>query len=160
MKYSLYLATAGDDKHTVYSYVITNYEGIKDSGTFIAVGERRHDESYCGHIALQRALRKAAKMEGVIHLHLNFDETLTTLAFEIIGIDPPLYPALERTTQRVLRRFQHHEVGYGDYGTVDADKYEATTLDVAIEELEHLRTIKGNWQLFIDRFINPNKIIR
>lgn len=160
MKYSLYLATDGDDKHTVYSYVISNYEGIKDCGTFVAAGERRHDESYCGHIAMQRALRKAAKMEGVIQLHINFDSTLYPLALEVMGVESALYPSLERTTQRIIRRFDSYEVGAGEYDIEDADIFQAAAIDEAVDGVENLRTIKGRWQLFKDRFINSHKIIR
>lgn len=162
MRYNLYLATAGDDKHTVYSYVISNYEGIKDSGVFVAVGERRNDESYCGHIALQRALRTAARQDGVVSLlTVSFDSSVfNPLAFEVMELDPPLYPALARGTQRLLRRFSAFEIASSSYGDDDATPVEVSVLDEALDALEQARTIKGRWQLICDRFFNPTKIIR
>lgn len=162
MKYSLHIATVGDDKHTVYSYVISNYEGVKNSGVFVAVGERKNDESYCGHIALQRALRAAARQDGVISLlTINFDSSVfSPLAFEVMEMDPPLYPPLARGTQRLLRRFSSHEIAASSYSEDDASPIEVSVLDEALDALEQARTIKGRWQLFCDRFFNPTKIIR
>lgn len=161
MKYSLYLASAGDDNHTAYSYVISNFEGVKAGGVFIALGDRRNDESYAGNIALQRALRVAARLDGVITLHINFDlSVVNPLAFEVMEIEPPLYPALSRGTQRLLKRFSAYEIGSGEYGDDDASPFEAMALDEALDALEQARTIKGRWQLLCDRFFNPQKIIR
>ncbi|CAM5433783.1 hypothetical protein SAFG77S_08048 [Streptomyces afghaniensis] len=161
MNYTLHLASAGDSDRTIYSYVISNFEGVKDSGVFVAVGKRRHDESYCGHIALQRALRAATKMDGVISLHVNFDHTVfTTLGYELMDLQPALYPNLTRTTKRLLRRFEKYEYGTADYDASDASVYEAMALDDALNTLEQARTIQGKWRLLCDRFLNPTKIIR
>jgi len=161
MKYTLHLASVGDSDRTVYSYVISNFEGIKNSGVFVAIGERRHDESYCGHIALQRALRAAIKMEGVISLHINFDHSVfTTLGYELMDLEPVLYPNLARTTKRLLRRFESHEFGTAEYDDDNASISEAMVLDEALDALEQARTIRGRWRLFCDRFFNPTKIIR
>jgi len=161
MKYTLNLATAGDSDRTVYSYVISNFEGVKDSGVFVAVGERRNDESYCGHIALQRALRAATKQDGVISLHVNFDHTVfTTLGYELMELEPALYPNLTRTTKRLLRRFEKYEYGTAEYDASDASMYEAMALDEALDTLEQARTMQGKWRLLCDRFFNPTKIIR
>lgn len=161
MRYTVHLATAGDEKHTAYSYVISNFEGVKASGVFIATGDRRHDESYCGHIALQRALRQAAKMDGVIAVNINFDASIfNPLAFEVVGVNEPLYPSLARTTSRILQRFAKYDVQAGEFGADDADRFAVAALDNALDELEQTRTIKGRLQLFIYRFTNPQKLIR
>lgn len=161
MNYTLHLAAAGDSDRTVYSYVISNFEGVKDSGVFVAIGERRHDESYCGHIALQRALRAATKMDGVVSLHINFDHSVfTTLGYELMELEPSIYPNIARTTQRILRRFEKYEFGTAEYDDENASVYEAAALDDALDTLEQARTMQGKWRLLCDRFFNPTKIIR
>lgn len=161
MKYTLHLAAAGDSDCTVYSYVISDFDDVKDSGVFVAVGNRRNDESYCGHIALQRALRAATKMDGVISLHVNFDHTVfTTLGYELMDLEPSIYPNIARTTQRLLRRFEKREFGTAEYDSNEAGIYETMALDEALDTLEHARTMQGKWRLLCDRFFNPTKIIR
>lgn len=161
MRYSLNLASVGDDKHTIYSYVIS-LEGreIIETGTFFALGERQKDESLCGHVALQRALRRVAKREGVINLTVSFDSSVIDLALEVAHPQSPLYPTLSRTTQRILKRFDSVKMAQSEYGENDATPIEAAVLDEALEQLELARTIKGRWQLFCDRFLNPTKQIR
>lgn len=160
MRYTLYVASVGDDRHTAYSYVISNFEGIKKTGIFVASGKRRNDDSYCGHIALQRALREASKLEGVVTLRLNFDVALMPLAFELMEVESPIYPPLFKTTERLLKRFDRYEMASGEYADDNASYFEVRTLDDALDMLESARTIRGRWQLFCARFANPNKLIR
>ncbi|MED4830391.1 hypothetical protein [Bacillus atrophaeus] len=161
MNYTLYITQVGDDWATVYSYALHNFEGRQANGSFVATGKRRHDNSYCGHIALQRALRFAARIEGVISLKLIVDNPLMQpVLFETMEIEPTLYPDLCRTTNRLLRRFASHELAASDFSGEDASWQEVAALDEALDVLEQNRTIKGRWQLFCDRFFNANKTIR
>jgi len=161
MKYTLYLAQAGDDARTVYSYILTNVEGEKRSGLFVATGERKHDEEYCGHIALQRALRDTAKEPGVIQLTIHVDGPLVDpIIFEVEGINPPLYPSLVKTTTRLMKRFSAAEFAASDFNDGDANWWEIATMDNALDHLEYCRSINGHWQLLCDRIFNPTKIIR
>ncbi|MGQ8920966.1 hypothetical protein ACUUYQ_03675 [Bacillus halotolerans] len=131
------------------------------SGVFVASRRRRQDTSYCGHIALQRALRTAAKTEGVVSLKLVVDHPLMQpILFESMGIEEQKYPELCRTTNRLLKRFASHELAASDFSGEDALWQEAATLDEALDALEQNRTIKGRWQLFCDRFFNDYKTIR
>ncbi|MFD1224860.1 hypothetical protein ACFQ4B_32600, partial [Paenibacillus vulneris] len=70
MNYTLYIASAADDRGAVYAWLLVNYEGVKASDVYFTHGERRFDESYCAHVALQRALRTAARQEGVVQLNV------------------------------------------------------------------------------------------
>lgn len=160
MRYTLHITSAADDRHTVYSFVISNVEGIKSSGVFIATGKRHEDLSYCGHVALQRALREVSKLEGVIQLHVNFDVPLYDLVLEIMELEEPSYPQLAQTTALILRRFDNWDIGAGEYSNFDSDIFEAAALDNALEALEDARTFKGRLLLLRDRFINTRKIIR
>ncbi|MCY7827125.1 hypothetical protein P8879_10745 [Bacillus spizizenii] len=161
MKYTLYLAQASDDRTTVYSYALHNYEGPKASGVFVASGRRRQDTSYCGHIALQRALRAAAKTEGVISLKVIVDHPLMKpIMFETLGIDEQQYPDLCRTTNRLLKRFASHNLAASEFVSDDAAWQEIAVLDEALDALEQNRTIKGRWRLMRDRFFNIHKTIR
>ncbi|MFS0559607.1 hypothetical protein AB1K91_02600 [Terribacillus sp. 179-K 1B1 HS] len=161
MKYTLYLAQAGDDARTVYSYILTNFEGEKRSGIFVATGEHKHDEEYCSHVALQRALRDTAKEPGVIQLTVHVDGPLVDpIIFQVEGINSPLYPSLAKTTTRLMKRFSAAEFAATDFNDDDASWQEIATMDNALDQLEYSRTIKGRWQLLCDRLFNPTKIIR
>ncbi|MBT2574868.1 hypothetical protein J7E26_13035 [Bacillus sp. ISL-51] len=161
MNYTLYLTQASDDRSAVYSYALHNYEGPQASGVFVATGKRRHDMSYCGHIALQRALRKAAKTEGVISLKLIADNPLMQpVLFETMGIDEQKYPGLCRTTNRLLKRFASHDLAASEFDNDDAAWQEVAVLDEALDALEQNRTIKGRWRMIRDRFFNAYKTIR
>lgn len=160
MNYTLYLASASNDHHSAYSFLLTNYTGVVDEDVFIAVGDRKFDESYCGHIALQRALRRAAKAEGVINLQIVFDQSVTSpLGYELLGVSPPLYPGLERTTSRILRRFQKVEFA-STKPDEDALPEEVAVVDDAVDALEQASTPIGRLILLRDRFLKPNKIIQ
>lgn len=161
MNYTLYLTQASDDRSTVYSYALHNYEGPQASGVFVASGRRRQDTSYCGHIALQRALRAAAKTEGVISLKVIVDHPLMQpIMFETMGIDEQKYPGLCQTTNRLLKRFASHELAASEFVSDDAAWQEVAVLDEALDVLEQNRTIKGRWRTIRDRFFNAYKIIR
>lgn len=160
MKYTLYLASASNDHYSAYSFLLTNYEGVVDEDVFIATGERRFDESYCGHVALQRALRRAAKVDGVISLRIVLDESVTDpLGYEVLDVVAPLYPGLQRTTSRILKRFSKAEFA-STKKQDDALPEEIAVVDEAIEALEQVMTPIGKLKLFRDRFLNPNKIIQ
>lgn len=160
MNYTLYLTQASDDRTTVYSYALHNYEGPQMSGVFVATGKRRQDTSYCGHIALQRAL-KAAKTEGVISLKVIVDHPLMQpILFETMGINEQKYPDLCRTTNRLLKRFASHELAASEFFSDDAAWQEVAVLDEALDALEQNRTIKGRWRMIRDRFFNTHKTIR
>ncbi|WPP36099.1 hypothetical protein [Bacillus sonorensis] len=161
MNYTLYLTQASDGRETVYSYTLHNFEGEKAAGTFLALGRRRNDMSYCGHIALQRALRSVAKIEGVISLKVIVDHPLLQpIVFETMGIDDSLHPTLCQTTNRMLKRFASYELASADFSGDDATWQEVATLDNALDSLEQNKTVKGRWQIFRDLFFNSQKIIR
>ncbi|MCC0566552.1 hypothetical protein [Brevibacillus borstelensis] len=160
MKYTLHLASASNDHFSAYSFLLTNYEGAVDEDVFIAMGERKFDESYCGHIALQRALRRSAKAGGVVSLRIVLDESIIDpLGYEVLGVTPPLYPGLHRTTSRILRRFNETELASARKED-DASPEEVAVVDEAIEALERAMTPFGRLGLFRDRYLNPNKIIQ
>ncbi|MEK5500779.1 hypothetical protein [Bacillus sp. FSL M8-0168] len=161
MNYTLYLTQASDGRETVYSYTLHNFEGEKAAGTFLALGKRRNDMSYSGHIALQRALRSAAKIEGVISLKVIVNHLLLQpIVFETMGIDEPIHPTLCQTTNRMLKRFVSYELASADFSGDDATWQEVATLDNALDSLEQNKTVKGRWQIFRDLFFNSQKIIR
>lgn len=161
MNYTLYLTQASDGRETVYSYTLHNFEGEKAAGTFLALGKRRNDMSYSGHIALQRALRSAAKIEGVISLKVIVDHLLLQpIVFETMGIDEPIHPTLCQTTNRMLKRFVSYELASADFSGDDATWQEVATLDNALDSLEQNKTAKGRWQIFRDLFFNSSKFIR
>lgn len=160
MNYTLYLAAASNDRYSVYSFLLANYTGVIDKNVFIAVGERRFDESYCGHIALQRALRRTAQAEGIISLQIVLDQSVTSpLGYELLGASPPLYPGLERTTQRILKRFQKVEFA-STKPDEDALPEEIAVVDDAVDALEQVSTPIGRLKLLRDRFLKPSKIIQ
>ncbi|MFL0475590.1 hypothetical protein ACH0CI_26775 [Priestia sp. 179-F W1.4 NHS] len=164
MKYILTCCYADDDKHGVFSYALSHYEGILFSDQIIAVGDRKNDKSYCGHIALRRALRDVSKRsEGVASLTLKFDDVLIeNVAYELIeNINTPVYPSLAESSKRALRRFQSYEFAKI---TTDLDVGlsvdEATALDECESKLDELKTLKGRLELLKLRLVCPHKIIR
>ncbi|MCC2250376.1 hypothetical protein JUJ52_10405 [Virgibacillus sp. AGTR] len=160
MKYTLYLALATDDKRSVYAYTLANYEGEITSGTFITAGKRGFDDVYCGHVALQRALRKSAKEAGVIQLTVMLDHSLIdSIGFELANVNPSIYPSLCRTTQRIMRRFDKCELAaMGD--EEDMQPYEVSVCDEALDALDDCRTVKGRWALLKDTILGSKNIIR
>lgn len=161
MRHTLYFTAAGDDKRTAYSFILADHNGLAlDSGVFLAIGVRRHDEAYNGHIALQRALRQSAKHAEVASLHIAFDgELFDPLAYEIMGVNnPPLYPSLCRTTQRIIARFDRYEIGGFEVENCERP-VEAAVIDNALQALEDARTLIGRLRVLRDRVVNPTKII-
>lgn len=161
MQYTLYVGAAADDKRAAYSYLLTNFEGVKGSGVFLTMGERRFDGNYCGHIAIQRALRQAAQSEGVIQLTVVFDETLAEdVGYEMLGVTAPLYPTICRTTRRLMKRFDKCELAAFKKDEADALPQEIAVIDDAIEALEQARSVVGRLEFWRDFIITPKKIIR
>lgn len=162
MQYSLYIGAASDDKRTAYSWLFVNHAGVVASDVYLTQGERRFDENYGSHIALQRALRKAAQTAGVIQLRLIMDNTIAeAVGFELIeGIQAPLYPTICRTTRRIMRRFNKCELAAFKIDEADASPQEIAVVDDAIDALEQAATLAGTWRLWRDCLLKPNKIIR
>ncbi|NPC94018.1 hypothetical protein HOO54_17785 [Bacillus sp. WMMC1349] len=162
MNYTLYITKAGDDRSTIYSYTLHNYKGQLSAGTFVAIGKRRNDDTYCGYIALQRALRSAAmETEGIVSLKIVADQLfMEPVIFEIIDVSSPLNPALCQTTKRLLKRFASYELAASNFSGDDASWQEVSTLDNALDELEKNKTIQGRWQTFCSRFFDWKKTIR
>lgn len=164
MKYTLYLAKAEDDRHVTYAYAIADYAKIIDEGVYVAIGERKDDENYCGHVALQRALRQAIrKCKGQARLTVVLDnELIDDIAFEILGVSgsAPLYPSLCRTTQRIMKRFASCDLAAMTKDESDLRPAEASVIDEALNALEDVNTLVGRIKLWRDIVINPQKIIR
>jgi hypothetical protein len=164
LKYILTCCYAVDDKHGVFSYALSNYEGVLFSDQIIAVGDRKNDKTFCGHIALRRALRDVSKRsEGVASLTIKLDDVLIeNVAYELLeSVNTPVYPSLAESSKRALRRFQHYDFAKI---TTDVDvglsADEATALDECESKLDDLKTLKGRLELFKMRLVCPHKIIR
>lgn len=163
MRYTLYIASAADDKRAAYSWLLANHAGIVDKGVYLTQGDRRFDESYSGHIAVQRALRAAARQEGVISLRLSLDTTMAeAVGFEILDAmpQPPLYPALCRTTKRITKRFNAFELASFKADEADASPQEIAVVDDAIDSLDQARTWAGTLRVWRDCLTRPTNIIR
>lgn len=165
MKLTLYIAKAEDDRLAAYAFTLTNYKEIIDSGVFIALGKRKEDESYCGHVAVQRALRRAVRSHaGPIQLTIVFDAELIDdgIAFELLDVPGkvPLYPTLCRTTRRIMKRFQTCEVASMTEDESDLLPAEATVIDEALDAIYEANTVRGRLKVWRDTLINPQKIIR
>ncbi|MYL53314.1 hypothetical protein GLW08_08175 [Pontibacillus yanchengensis] len=164
MKYTLTCTYVEDDKFGVFTWALSNFEGVLHSDSIIALGERKSDRTYCGHIALRRALRQSAKLtEGVVDLTVKLDEGLIeAVGYELLPeVSTPLYPALKETTERALRRFEKYQLAQITEdvdGGMSVD--EATALDEAEDRLERLRTIGGRLDLWFLRITAPTKIIK
>ncbi|GIP13990.1 MULTISPECIES: hypothetical protein [Paenibacillus] len=161
MKYTLYLAAASDDHRIAYTYVLADYKSVVAQGTYLTVGKRKFDESFCGHVALQRALRAAAKSaEGVVDLTVMLDENIVDVAFELLDINPPLYPALCRTTKRIMKRFNKCELAAMKKDNEELSPEEAAAFDDCIAALEGARTVRGKWRLLFDIITGAGRIIK
>lgn len=162
MKYTLYIAAASDDHRMAYTYVLADYKSIVAEGTYLTAGERKFDESFCGHVALQRALRAAAKSaEGVVDLTVALDENIANdVGLELLDINPPLYPALCRATKRIMKRFNQCNLAAMRKDDEDLSPEEAAAFDDALDALEEARTVRGKWRLFIDYITGASRIIK
>lgn len=164
MRYTLHIAKAEDDRHATYAYVLSNYSGIIDQSVYIAAGKRKNDESYCGHIAVQRALRQASrKCKGPVQLTIVLDdEMIEGVAYELLSVTgaAPLYPALCRTSQRIMKRFQTAEIAAMTADASDLQPAEAAVIDDALEALEDASTLVGGLKVRWQTLVNPTKIIR
>ncbi|MCZ4142460.1 hypothetical protein BZG17_32220, partial [Escherichia coli] len=139
-----------------------NYAGIVAQGTFLTAGERKFDESFCGHIALQRALRaSASKAEGVADVTVMLDENIANdVGFELLGVNPPLYPSLCRSTQRIMKRFNSCELGAMKKDDAELTPIEASVFDECLFALENSRTPRGMAKLAWDVITGNKNIIR
>lgn len=162
MQHSLYIGAASDDKRTAYSWLLVNSAGVALFDVYLTQGERRFDENYGSHIALQRALRAAARQEGVVQLRLVMDDSVTdAIGFELVeGVQAPLYPTLCRTTKRIMRRFDKCELATFKRNETDAAPQEIAVVDDAIDTLEQAGTLAGTFRYWRDCLLRPNKIIR
>ncbi|MBY3623626.1 hypothetical protein HGO21_29370 [Acinetobacter sp. CUI P1] len=160
MKYSLYIAATADDKRAAYSYVLVNYTGIIAKGTYLTVGERRFDDSFCGHVALQRSLREAARQDGVLDVTVVLDAGgLQEIGLELMDVSPPLYPALWRNTKRVMQRFSECTLAAMKKND-EMTREEASVFDECLDALEQSRTFGGRLRLIRDCLLGKNNIIR
>ncbi|MHA7964962.1 hypothetical protein ACX93W_12535 [Paenibacillus sp. CAU 1782] len=163
MQHSLYIGAASDDRRTAYSWLLVNSDGVAASDIYLTQGERKFDENYGSHIALQRALRAVARQEGVIQLRLVMDETVSdAIGYELIDVlaQAPLYPTLCRTTKRIMRRFDKCELATFKRDETDATPQEISVVDDAIDALEQAATLPGTFRYWRDCLLRPNKIIR
>ncbi|MDO3682209.1 hypothetical protein [Paenibacillus ehimensis] len=160
MRYSLYVASAADEQRAAFSWLLADHEAVRARGVYLSHGERRLDGNYCGHVALQRALREAARQEGVIQLHVLLDETVAdAIGYELLDVTAALYPSLCQTTRRVMRRFDLCELAAFKRDE-DATPHEIAALDDAVDALEQARSISGRLRLWAGVLLNPTKIIR
>jgi|GEM_PF-4517103 len=161
MQHSLYIGSAADDKRTAYAWLLVNHSGVVASDAYLTAGERRFDENYGSHAALQRALRKVAQQEGVIQLRLVMDDTVVeAIGFELCDVQPPLYPTVCRTTRRIMQRFDKCELASFSRDEADARPQEIAAIDDAIDALEQAATLPGTFRYWRDCLLRPNKIIR
>lgn len=162
MKYTLYFAAASDDHRMAYTFILMDYKSIVTKGSFVTVGKRKFDESFCGHIALQRALRTVARSaEGIVDLTVVLDENVANdIGFELLDVNPPLYPALCRTTKRILKRFNNFAFAAMKKDEEGLSPEEAAAFDESVTALEEARTLTGRSRLLFDVIIGSNKIIR
>lgn len=161
MRYALYIGSAADDKRAAYSWMLVNHTGVVASDVYLTYGERRFDENYGSHAALQKALRKVAQSEGVIQLRLVMDDTIAeAVGFELCGVQAPLYPTICRTTSRILKRFDKYELASFSKDEADASPQEIAVIDDAIDTLQQTATLAGTVRHWRDVLLKPNKIIR
>lgn len=162
MKYTLYIAAASDDHRMAYAYILADYKSIVAQGTFLTAGERRFDESFCGHVVLQRALRAAAQSaEGVVDLTVTIDENVANdVGLELLDVSPPLYPSLCRTTKRIMKRFNQCNLAAMKKEDEDLCPEEAAAFDDCLDALEEARTVRGKWRLYIDYITGASRIIK
>jgi len=162
MRYSLYIGAASNDKRAAYAWLLVNHVGVIASDVYLTEGERRFDESYCSHIALQRALRKVAQSEGIVQLRVCMDETVAeAVGYELLDVgQAPLYPTLFRTTKRILQRFDKYELASFKKDEKEQTPQEVAVFDDAIEALEWAETLKGRIELIKCKWLGSTKIIR
>ncbi|HBU80872.1 MAG TPA: hypothetical protein DEF35_04420 [Paenibacillus sp.] len=99
-------------------------------------------------------------MEGVADVVVTLDENIANdVGFELLGVNPPLYPTLCRTTQRVMKRFNSCELAAMKKGD-ELSPEEASVFDECLAELEDAKTPRGNLRLAWDTVTGSNKIIR
>ncbi|MED3602048.1 hypothetical protein P4472_08840 [Bacillus subtilis] len=159
MKHTLYITKVSDDKRVVYAYLVTNYQGIKTSGLFVTAGKHKYDGSRTDHIALQRSLRAASELAGVVDLKIVFDQPLIDLAFEMVEVAVPKYPSLYQTSARLMGRFQSHEFASTVFTDMDACPEEVSAIDEAMEMLDGCRSLKGRLLLLKNYLIHAKNII-
>ncbi|MDU7472105.1 MAG: hypothetical protein E7L01_01910 [Paenibacillus macerans] len=162
MRYTLYIAAASDDHRMAYAYVLADYSSVVAEGTFLTAGERKFDESFCGHVALQRALRAAAKSaEGVVDLTVMLDDNIANgVGLELLEVNPPLYPSLCRATKRVMKRFNQCNLAAMKKEDEDLTPEEAAAFDDCLDALEEARTVRGKWRLLFDIITGAGRIIK
>lgn len=160
MRHSLYLAAAQDGQRVSIAYGLADHGGLWASDRFITAGPSRLDVNRAGHIALQRALRQAARHSGVVDLVLTFDgESMGEVGYELLGLDAPKHPALCRNTERILLRFNTVRFAAMNRGD-DLLPEEAAVFDEALDALEQVRTLRGRLRLLLDTWTGNPKIIR
>lgn len=160
MHYTLYIASAADDRRAAYAWLLVKFDGAIADAVYLTHGERRFDDNYGAHIALQRALRVVARQEGVIQLRVVMDETVANaIGYELLGAAPPLYPTLCQATKRIMRRFADVELASFRRDEADALPQEVAVLDDALDALDRARTINGRLNLWIDAITRRKETI-
>ncbi|MFD1225496.1 hypothetical protein ACFQ4B_36010, partial [Paenibacillus vulneris] len=89
------------------------------------------------------------------------DETVAeAVCFELLDLNPALYPSLCKTTKRIMRRFSSCELGTFKKDESDASPEEIAVVDEAVDALDQARSISGLLRHYADILLNPIKIIR
>ncbi|WP_113755089.1 hypothetical protein [Bacillus pumilus] len=155
MKHTLFIAKFMDDRRSAYSYMITNYEGIKASGSFVTLGKRNNQNT--DYRALQRALKSVSQLLGVVDLKIIFDQSLIQIAYEMVEVDEPKCPEITETTARTIRRFKSCEYATTDFSDINAIPEEVYVMDTAVDLLSKYSSITGNVRLLTKELFG-NKI--
>lgn len=91
---------------------------------------------------------------------VTLDENIANdVGFELLGVNPPLYPSLCRNTQRVMKRFNSCELAAMKKGD-DLNPEEASVFDECLAALEEARTPRGQFRLAWATVIGSQNIIR
>lgn len=88
------------------------------------------------------------------------DENIANdVGFELLGVNPPLYPTLCRTTQRIMKRFNSCELAAMKKGD-ELSPEEASVFDECLTTLEEARTLRGQFMLAWETVTGSQNIIR
>lgn len=96
----------------------------------------------------------------MVDIVVTLDENIANdVGFELLGVNPPLYPSLCRNTQRVMKRFNSCELAAMKKGD-DLNPEEASVFDECLAALEEARTPRGQFRLAWATVIGSQNIIR
>ncbi|GIN10249.1 hypothetical protein J26TS2_01160 [Shouchella clausii] len=149
MRYTLHFASLAEGRRQVVSWVLVR------GGTVLLERENARlgaPTSEFPRLMMRKALREAAKQEGIVDLTLSFDSSVSEIAFELMGISEPDDKQLDRTLRRVLRRLNSYKFAAAEYGEADATPAEAACIDNCLDQLEDLTTLKGVIKYYKTKF--------